>query len=87
VAISSLTKLNPDSVAHSRPGSGSGLAKDPGDKDEVHTSEEELGVTTPRTSNATGSTKSTTTSTKTKGGISDPPPTPTSRPTHRQQAP
>jgi hypothetical protein len=36
----------------------SGLAKDTGDKDEVHTSEEELGVTTPRAStNTTKTTK------------------------------
>jgi hypothetical protein len=44
---------------HSHPGQtrkivaqiASGLAKDTGDKDEVHTSEEELGVTTPRSGN------------------------------------
>jgi protoporphyrinogen oxidase len=65
-------KLSPEqAVAGSHPGqaersksvvSVSGLAKDPGDKDEVHTSEEELGVTTPRA-------HSTTATTKTKGGM------------------
>jgi hypothetical protein len=53
-------KTNPDSYATPRPGSG-GLAKDPGDKAEVHTSEEELGVTMPRLSTSAQSTK-------TKGG-------------------
>jgi protoporphyrinogen oxidase len=53
------SKSNPDAVSNVRPGTSdrkktllpvsSGLAKDIGDKDEVHTSEEELGVTTPRT--------------------------------------
>jgi protoporphyrinogen oxidase len=56
--VTSQVKQNPDAVARSRPGqpdrksmvafSGAGLARDPGDKNEVHTSEEELGVTTPR---------------------------------------
>src|SRR5688500_4638149 len=57
-AMTSASKTNPDSLATARPGA-SGLAKDTGDKDEVHTSEEELGVTTPRTKNTT---------TKSKGG-------------------
>jgi len=58
----STSKDNPDAVARPHPGkselkpavvgSGSGLAKDAGDKDEVHTSEEELGVTQPRTATA-----------------------------------
>ena len=40
------TKTSPEKeVARANPGS---LARDTGDKDEVHTSEEELGVTTPR---------------------------------------
>jgi len=56
-------KTNPDSVHHGRPPGSSTLAKDVGDKDEVHTSEEELGVTTPRTKTSTS------TSTKSKGGI------------------
>jgi len=52
-----VVKTSPDAApAASHPGQtrkivaqiASGLAKDTGDKDEVHTSEEELGVTTPR---------------------------------------
>ena len=42
-------KLIPEAPAKLRPGATAGtLARDVGDKDEVHTSEEELGVTTPR---------------------------------------
>src|SRR5437762_12664800 len=57
-------KDNPDAISRPRPGQserklvvpvGSRLAKDAGDKDEVHTSEEELGVTTPRASSASSS--------------------------------
>ncbi|MEA2707414.1 MAG: hypothetical protein QOF78_15 [Phycisphaerales bacterium] len=50
----SKSKTNPDSIALPRPGTG--LAKDTGDKDEAHTSEEELGVTAPRAQTKTTKT-------------------------------
>jgi hypothetical protein len=65
VATSSSAKDNPDAISRPRPGQADrkaiasvsgGLAKDAGDKDEVHTSEEELGVTTPRASTSSSST-------------------------------
>jgi hypothetical protein len=42
-------KSSPEAApTKAHPGSTGGLARDTGDKEEVHTSEEELGVTTPR---------------------------------------
>ena len=46
VATSSAVKTSPEKL-HAAPMPGK-LARDTGDKEEVHTSEEELGVTTPR---------------------------------------